>query len=55
MPISIDEVTAEVAPPVETGPPEPPADERATSPSELRRVHEHFQRLEQRAMRVCAD
>jgi hypothetical protein len=55
MPITIDEVTAEVAPPEErerddrAPQPQPPA------PSELRRQREYFNRLEQRAARVRAN
>lgn len=55
MPVTIDEVTADVTPQdgrgaaVET--PAPPL----SSPSEQRRQRELFERMQQRAARVCAN
>lgn len=55
MPITIDEVTAEVAPPDEREPEDRAQQAQPPAPSELRRQREYFQRLEQRGARVRAN
>ena len=56
MPIAIDEVTADVSEPQSRA----AADDQAagaqpTPPSKQRRIRETFERLQQRAARVCAN
>jgi hypothetical protein len=57
MAVTIEEVTAEVEPPPpETrGRSEAAGEPRQAQPSDLRRQREHFERMQQRASRVCAD
>jgi len=55
MPVSVDEVTAEVAPPENRSQPAARAEAQPPSPSEVRRQREQFERVQQRAARVCAD
>jgi hypothetical protein len=55
MAVAIDEVTAEVAPPEGRAQSPQGAEQPASSPAELRRQREQFERIEKRAARVCAD
>ena len=56
MPITIDEVTADVSEPQSRGGAgSQPAAAQPKSPSEQRRLQEMFERLQQRAARVCAN
>jgi len=56
MPVSIDEVSAEVSAPESRGASsDKPAAPSSTSRSEQRRQQEQFERRQQRAARVCAN
>jgi len=55
MPLSVDEVTADVAPPEGRGQPAARAESQPPQPSDIRRQREQFERMQQRAARVCAD
>jgi hypothetical protein len=54
MPVSVDEVTAEVAP-ESRGQPAAQGQSQSATPSEQRRQREQFERMQQRAERVRAD
>ena len=55
MPLTIDEVTADVATPEGSATPSPRAEAHSTQPSEVRRQCEQFERKRKRAARVVAD
>lgn len=55
MPVTIDEVTAEVAPPAAAPPAAPGPDSQPPKPSQLRVLRQQFERMQQRAARVKAD
>jgi hypothetical protein len=55
MPVTIDEVTAEVSTPEGSAQPAPRAESQPAQPSELRRQNEQYERRCQRAARVMAD
>ncbi|HYR91448.1 MAG TPA: hypothetical protein VE422_45770 [Terriglobia bacterium] len=56
MPVSIDEVTAEVASPNDSSSGQAASNEpRPPSPSDARYQREQFERMQVRAARVCAD
>ena len=55
MSVAIDEVTAEVSAPENRGPQTQRSEPQTASPAELRRQREQFERMKQRAARVCAD
>lgn len=56
MPVTIDEVTAEITAPASQTPPAASAESKASSTvSESRRQREHFERMLQRAARVAAN
>jgi hypothetical protein len=56
MPVSIDEVSADVSAPENRGSSsDKPAAPSSTSPSEQRRQKEQLERMQQRAARVCAN
>jgi len=55
MAITIDEVTAEVAPPERSAPAAAAPDQRQDSPAEARKQLERFEQMKRRAARVCAN
>ena len=55
MPITIDEVTAEVAPQERGGRSDQSGEAKTPTPSQLRRQRDQIERLKQRAMRLKAD
>jgi hypothetical protein len=55
MSVAIDEVTAEVTAPESRGPQPQQSQPQTASPADVRRQREQFERMQQRAARVCAD
>jgi len=55
MPVSVDEMTAEVTPPETRSQPAARTETQPPSPSEVRRQREQIERMLQRAARVLAD
>jgi hypothetical protein len=55
MSVAIEEVTAEVTPSEGRAQQPPPAEPQTTSPAQIRRQLEQYERMRQRAARLCAD
>ena len=55
MPVTIDEVSADVAPQTRGPAAAPPAEPQTPTPAQLRQLREQMERLQQRALRLEAN